>query len=74
MRRRDAGGCEVGAFTVYGMVEMLGEGIVDDTDERFKFVGECKGDGDVRMCVDEVGRSVYWVDYEGRGGGEAAGG
>ena len=56
-----------------GMVEMLGEGIVDDADEGFELVGEGEGDGDVRMSVHEVGSSVYWVDYEGWGWGEAAG-
>ena len=73
MRRGDAGGCEIGAFAMDGMVEMLNEGIVDDSDEGFEFVGEGEGDGDVGMSVDEVGRSVYRVDYEGWGGGEAAG-
>ena len=73
MRRRDAGGCEVGAFAMDGMVEMLDEGIVDDTDEGFELVGKGEGDGDVGMAVDEVGGSVYGVDYEGWGVGEAAG-
>ena len=73
MRRRDAGGCEVGAFAMDGVVEMLDEGIVDDADEGFELVGERKGDGDVGMTVHEVGGSVYGVDYECWGGGEAAG-
>ena len=65
MRRGDARGCEVGAFAVDGVVEMLDEGIVDDADERFELVGEGEGDGDVGMAVYEVGGSVYGVDYEG---------
>lgn len=56
-----------------GMVEMLGEGVVDDADEGFELVGESEGDGDVGMSVYEVGGSVYWVDYESWGWGEAAG-
>ena len=40
MRRRNTGGCEVGAFAMDGMVEMLDEGIVDDADEGFELVGE----------------------------------
>lgn len=40
MRRGDAGGCEVGAFAVDGVVEELGEGVVDDADEGFEVVGE----------------------------------
>ena len=55
-----------------GVVEMLGEGIIDDADEGFELVGEGEGDGDVGMSVYEVGGSVYWVAYEGWGGGEAA--
>lgn len=55
-----------------GVVEILSEGIVDDADERFELVGEGEGDGDVGMSVHEIGGSVYWVDYEGWGGGEAA--
>ena len=73
MRRGNAGSGEVGAFAVDGMVEVLGERIVDDADEGFELVGEGERDGDVGMCVHEVGGSVYRVDYEGWGGGEAAG-
>ena len=72
MRRRDAGGCEVGTFAMDGMVEMLGEGIVDDADEGFEFVGEGEGDGNVGVTVHEVGGSIYGVDYEGWSGREAA--
>lgn len=64
---------EVGAFALDGVVEVLGEGIVDDTDEGFEFVGEGEGDGDIRVGVYEVGGSVYGVDDEGWGRGEAAG-
>ena len=74
MRRRDAGSCEVGTFAVNGMVEVLGEGVIDDADEGFELVGEGEGDGDVGMSVYEIGGSVYWVDYEGWSWGEAAGG
>ena len=56
-----------------GVVEMLDERIVDDADEGFELVGEGEGDGDVRVTVDEVGCSVYGIDYEGWGGGEEAG-
>ena len=72
MRRGDDGGCEVGAFAMNSVVEMLGERVVDDTDEGFKLVGEGEGDGDVWMSVHEVGGSVYGVDYERWGGSEAA--
>lgn len=40
MRRRNAGSCEVGAFAMDGMVEVLGEGIIDDADEGLELVGE----------------------------------
>ena len=56
-----------------GMIEVLGERIVDDANEGFELVGEGEGDGDVGMSMHEVGGSVYWVDYEGWGWGEAAG-
>lgn len=56
-----------------GMVEVLGERIVDDADEGFELVGEGERDGDVGMCVHEVCGTVYRVDYEGWGRGEAAG-
>ena len=56
-----------------GVVDMLGEGVVDDADEGFEFVGEGKGDGDIWMSVHEVGGSVYRVHYEGWGWGETAG-
>lgn len=55
-----------------GVVEMLGERVVDDTNEGFKVVGEGEGDGDVGMSVHEVGGPVYRIDYEGWGRGEAA--
>lgn len=55
------------------MVEMLGEGIVDDADEGFELVGEGEGDGDVGMSVHEVGGSVYRVDNECWGWSESAG-
>lgn len=55
-----------------GVVEVLGERVVDDADEGLEFVGEGEGDGDVGMSVHEVGGSVYGVDYEGWGRGEAA--
>ena len=71
MRGWDAGGCEVGALTVDGVVDVLGEGIVNDTDEGFELVGKGEGDGDVGMGVDEVCGSVYWVNDERWGGGEA---
>lgn len=73
MRSRDARGCEVGALAVDGVVEVLGEGIVDDADEGTELVGEGKGDGDVGMGVHKVHGAVYGVDDEGWGGGEAAG-
>ena len=40
MRCWDTGGCEVGAFAVDGVVEVLGEGVVDDADESFEVVVE----------------------------------
>lgn len=40
MRGGDAGGGEVGAFAVDGVVEVLGEGVVDDADEGSELVGE----------------------------------
>ena len=73
MRRWYAGSCEVGAFAVDGMVEVLNEGIVDDADERFELVGEGEGDGDVGVGVHEVSGSVYGVDYKGWRGSKAAG-
>lgn len=73
MRGWDAGGGEVGALGVDGVVEVLGEGVVDDADEGFEVVGEGEGDGDVGVGVDEVCGAVDGVDYEGWGGGEAAG-
>ena len=68
MRSGDAGSCEIGAFAVDGVVELLCERIVDDADERFELVGEGEGDGDVGMSVDEVGGSVYGVDDKRWGG------
>ncbi len=56
-----------------GVVEMLNERVVDDANKRFELMGKGEGDGDVGVSVDEVGGSVYRVDYEGWGGGEAAG-
>ena len=44
MRGWDAGGCEVSAFAADGMMEMLGEGVVDDTDYGFALDGEGEGD------------------------------
>ena len=73
MRRGDAGGRKVGAFAVDGMIEVLGEWIVDDADKRLQLVGEGQGDGDIGMSVHKVGGSVDGVDYEGWGRGEAAG-
>ena len=55
------------------MVEMLGEGVVDDADEGLELVGECERYINIWMSVHEVGGSVDWVDYEGGGWGEAAG-
>lgn len=72
MRRGDAGGCEIGAFAVNSVIEMLGERVIDDTDEGFEVVGEGEGDRDVWMSVHEVGGSIYRVDYEGWGRREAA--
>ena len=40
MRGGNAGGGEVGAFAVDGVVEVLGEGVVDDADEGSELVGE----------------------------------
>ena len=73
MRCGNAGSGEVGAFTVDGVVEVLGEGVVDDADEGFEVVGEGEGDGDVWVGVDEICGSIYGVDDEGWGGCEAAG-
>ncbi len=69
----DGGGGEVGAVAADGVVEVLGEGVVDDADEGAAVVGEGEGDGDVRVGVDEVGGAVDGVDDEGWGGGEVAG-
>ena len=72
MRSRDAGSCEIGAFTMNGVVKLLSERIVDDANERFELVSEGEGDGDVGMSVDEIGGSVYRVDDKGWGGSKAA--
>ena len=40
MRCGDAGGRKIGAFTVDGMVKVLGERIVDDADKGLQLVGE----------------------------------
>ena len=53
----------------YGVVQKLGERIVDDADEGHEFVGEGEGDGYVREGVDEVGGPVDGVADEGRSGG-----
>ena len=73
VRRRDARSCEVGAFAADGVVEVLGEGVVDDADEGFEVVGEGEGDGDVGVGVHEVCGAVDRVHDEGWGGGQAAG-
>ena len=54
------------------MVEVLGEGVVDYADEGGEFVGEGEGDGYVGVGVHEVCGSVYRVDDECWGRGEAA--
>ena len=56
------------------MVEMVGERVVDDPDQGAEFVGECEGDADVGVGVDEVGGSVDGVDYECGSEGECAAG
>ena len=54
------------------VVEVLGEGVVDDADEWGAVVGEGERDGHVGVAVDEVGCAVDGVDDEGGGGGEVA--
>ena len=65
MRCRYAGACEVCAFAFDGVVEMLGKGIVDDSNQRLEIVREGERDADVGVGVDEVCSAIYWVDYEG---------
>ena len=48
-----------------GVVEVLGEGVVDYADEGLEVFGEGEGDGDVGVAVYEVGGAVYGVDDEG---------
>ena len=51
------------------MVEVLGVGVVDYTDEGFQVVREGEGDGDVGEAVDEVCGAVDGVADEGGGFG-----
>jgi len=69
-----AGAGEEGALAADGVVEVLGERVVDDADEGAQVVGEGEGDGDVGVGVDEVCGAVDGVDDEGWGGGEGGGG
>ncbi len=74
MRSGYARGGEEGALAADGVVEVVGEGVVDDADEGPEVVGEGEGDGDVGVGVDEVCGAVDGVDDECWGGGEGAGG
>ena len=56
------------------VIEVLGERIIDDADQRAEIVGKGEGDADVRMGVHEVCGAVDGVDDEGGGRGEVAGG
>ena len=51
------------------MIEVPGEGVVDDADEGDEVVGEGEGDGDVGVRVHEVGCAVDGVADEGWVGG-----
>lgn len=51
-------------------VEMVSEGVIDDTDKGDEVVYEGEGDADVGVGVDEVCSAVDGVDDEGGGGGE----
>ena len=44
MRGWDARGCEVSALAADSVIEMLGEGVIDDADYGFTFNGEGEGD------------------------------
>ena len=47
------------------MVELSGEGIVDDSDLGYQVVDEGKRYTDVGIGVDEVGGTIYWIADEG---------
>ncbi len=59
-------------MAVDSVVEVLGEWVVDYTDEGAQVEAEGEGDADVGVGVHEVCGAVYGVHYECGGGGEGA--
>lgn len=52
------------------MVEMLGEGIINDTDERDAVVYECERDADIGVAVHKIGGAVDGIADEGWSSGQ----